>query len=128
MANSYKLDICRWKNNYKLFQPNISRNGLTDNSRMEKLYHENKELELLTEEISKEETDYRYQKASMWGDIRIEEEIITEINVVIGGFYLELSSRIKQNKLIEILRIHFKKSNNEYGRYEKEDKRRGNTI
>ena len=53
---------------------------------MEKLYHENKELELLTEEISKEETDYRYQKASMWGDIRIEEKIITEINVVIGGF------------------------------------------
>ena len=33
MANSYKLDICRWKNNYKLFQPNISRNELTDNSR-----------------------------------------------------------------------------------------------
>ena len=121
MANSYKLDICRWKNNYKLFQPNISRNGLTDNSRMEKLYHENKELELLTEVISKEETDYRYQKASMWGDIRIEEKIITEINVVIGGFYLELSSRIKQNKLIEILRIHFKKSNNEYGIYEKEE-------
>ena len=120
MANTYKLDICRWRNTYRIFQPNINLDEILEN-RTEKLYYENRKLMLITEEIPKDETDYRSQGASMWGKIEIEKQIITEMDLFIGGFHIELSPRLKQDRLIEILKIHFKKSSNEYGKYENEE-------
>ena len=120
MANIYNLDICRWRNVYKIFQPNIEFNEPLEN-RTEKLYYGNKKLKLITEEIPKDETNYRYQKASMWGKIEIKDQIITEMDVFIGGFYIELSPRLKQDRLIEIVRTHSKKSSKDNGKYGKRE-------
>ena len=120
MANSYKIDICRWRDRYKLFQPYIDWNS-PEESRLEKLYKENREIKLLTEEIPKYEINYRDQKASMWGKLEIENKIVTEMDIHIGGFFIELSPRLKQSRLIEILKIQFKKADKEYGIYQKEE-------
>ena len=120
MANSYKIDICRWRDTYKLFQPYIDWNS-TEESRLEKLYNDNREIKLLTEEIPKYEINYRDQKASMWGKLEIENKIITEMDIHVGGFFIELSPRLKQSRLIEILKIQFKKVDNEYGIYQEEE-------
>lgn len=120
MANSYKLDIGRWRDKYRLFQPYIDWDSIEEN-RLEKLYFDNIEIELRTEEIPRDEADYRESKASMWGKLEIENKIITEMDLHIGGFFIELSPRLKQSRLIEILEMQFKKANKEYGIYHEEE-------